>query len=129
MSLDTKKPSEHQIQKAFIKLVDLHLKRYPMLNILFAVPNAAKRSYALAAMLKAEGLRSGCPDIMFPYNNGKYNGLALEFKSALGKPTENQILFMKQLESYGWKCLLVNDSELAWNQVLDYIKHEQVIKL
>jgi len=113
--------SEHQIQSAFIKRVELHYKTYPQLEILFAVPNAAKRSYALAAMLKAEGMKSGVPDIMWPYNNGQYAGLALEFKSQIGKLTDNQIAFMEKLTAHGWLCLKVNDAELAWQHVKSYL--------
>ena len=113
--------SEHQIQSAFFKIVALHERTYPMLKIMFAVPNAAKRSMALASMLKAEGMRSGVPDVMFPYANGKYYGLALEFKSAKGKPTENQLEWIAKLEQYGWKCVIVNDAELAWNVVKEYL--------
>ena len=116
--------SEHQIQSAFFKIVALHERTYPMLKIMFAVPNAAKRSMALASMLKAEGMRSGVPDVMFPYANGKYYGLALEFKSAKGKPTDNQIEWMQKLQTYGWDCHVVNDYEAAWNIVLDYIKNK-----
>jgi hypothetical protein len=116
--------SEHQIQSAFFKIVAMQERVYPMLKIMFAVPNAAKRSMALASMLKAEGMRSGVPDVMFPYNNGKYNGLALEFKSAKGKPTENQLLWIASLQKYGWDCYIVNNSESAWNYVLDYIKNK-----
>ena len=116
--------SEHQIQSAFFKIVTLHERTYPMIKIMFAVPNAAKRSMALASMLKAEGMRSGVPDVMFPYNNGKYNGLALEFKSEKGKATENQLMWIASLQEYGWDCFIVNNSELAWNHVLDYIKNK-----
>jgi len=115
--------SEHQIQSLFFKLVSLHERTYPMLKIMFAVPNAAKRSMSLAAMLKAEGMRSGVPDVVFPYYNGKYHGLALEFKSAKGKPTENQLLWMTNLQEYGWDCFIVNDADEAWKIVLDYIKN------
>lgn len=118
-------PSEHQIQSAFIKIVDLHLKTYPQLELLFAVPNAAKRSPALAAMMKAEGMRSGVPDIMFPYANGTHYGLALEFKSAKGKPTDNQIEWMGRLDHYGWICYVVKDAQEAWDIVLQYLKNKE----
>jgi len=38
-------------------------KQYPNI-ILFAIPNAAKRSFALAAKMKKEGMISGIPDLM-----------------------------------------------------------------
>lgn len=119
--IKTKPASEHQIQSAYIKLVDYHLKTYPQLNILFAVPNAAKRSMALASMLKAEGMRSGVPDVLLPFNNGKYNGLALEFKAGKNTLTDNQLNWFSQLSNYGWLCVEVRDAQGAWDITKDYI--------
>lgn len=115
--------SEHQIQSAFFKLVTLYEIKYPQLKLLFAVPNAAKRSMALAAMLKAEGMRSGIPDIMFPFANKSHNGLALEFKSAIGKPTANQSEYLSLLEKHNWQCHIVNDSEKALKILLTYLEN------
>lgn len=121
MKITKVKLSEHAIQSSFIKIIDLQIKVYPMLCLLFAIPNAAKRSMALAAMLKAEGLRSGVPDIMFPYKNNTFNGLALEFKAGKNKPTPEQLTWMNNLAHYGWKCVVVYDALEAWDIVKHYI--------
>lgn len=55
-------PSEHQEQVAFVKWFR---HQHPKVRI-FAIPNAAKRSYELAAYLKAEGMDTGVPDLYIP---------------------------------------------------------------
>ena len=75
---------EHQIQAEFISLIRYYEYDYPFLELLYAVPNGAKRTRFEAQQLKAEGLRSGVCDCAFPYPNGVYGSLYLEFKKSKG---------------------------------------------
>lgn len=49
-------------------------------NLIYAIPNGAKRHPALANYLKQEGLENGAPDVCFPYPSGKFPGLYIEMK-------------------------------------------------
>ena len=51
--------------------------RYKML---FAVPNGGERHKAVAAKMKAEGLRKGVPDVFLAITNSKYPGFFIEMK-------------------------------------------------
>ena len=66
MNPKIKPRSERQEQVALFKAVKAHENNHPELRLLFAIPNGAKRSLAYGAMMKAQGLKSGVPDIMLP---------------------------------------------------------------
>ena len=54
------KDLEHQEQKTLIKWCEY--KGHPY-NLIFAIPNGGQRHKAVAAKLKAEGVKSGVPDL------------------------------------------------------------------
>ena len=71
-------PTEHEEQKNVVTWFDL---QYPAIKgRLFAVPNGSNKSMATAAKFKAEGLRSGVPDLMLPVARGGFHGLFIEMK-------------------------------------------------
>lgn len=116
-------PSEHQIQAAFIKEIRLLEKRFPELGTMFAVPNAAKRSFKLAAMLKAEGMLGGVPDIVFPAPRMGFNGLMLEFKKPLtGKLTQAQKDYIALIVKENWMVVVVTDADEAIRIVKNYLR-------
>lgn len=114
-------PLEHDIQSAFFDWVRLAKNMHPVLKLMFAVPNAGKRSFKTAARMKAEGLVSGVPDVMFPVARRGFNGLAMEFKRPKQTPTENQLEFMDGLQKENWLVVVVTDSEAAIRTVKDYL--------
>lgn len=116
-----KKPLEHDIQTAFFDWVRLAKNIHPVLKLVFAVPNAGKRSYQNAAWLKAEGLTAGVPDVLLPAPRKGFSGLAMEFKRPGGGPTETQLDFMDALLKENWLVVVVTDSEAAIRTVRDYL--------
>ena len=115
-------PSEHQIQAAFIKEIRILEVRYPELKTLFAVPNAAKRSFKLAAMLKAEGMLSGVPDIVLPVARKGFNGLMIEFKKPkTGKLTTAQESYIDLIVKEGWLVVVMTDAQAAIDVVKGYL--------
>lgn len=94
--------SEHHIQSAYIRWVRAESTAEPGLRLLFATPNAAKRNFKEAASLRAEGMKSGVPDLMLPLPRGGYCGLAIEFKKPkTGKLSPEQIEYIADLEMFG----------------------------
>lgn len=82
--------TEHELQKAYFAWVRLQAVRDWRYRIIFAVPNAARRSYALAARMKAEGLLPGVPDVCVPLKTREGGVLFLEFKTGKGKLSKDQ---------------------------------------
>ena len=50
--------------------------------LMFAIPNGAYKSQRARRMFKAEGLKSGVPDLFIPIPNKYYHGLFIEMKDA-----------------------------------------------
>lgn len=77
-------PTEHDEQKALITWADLQAAKHPELYLLYAIPNGGARSRATAGKLKAEGVRSGVPDLCLPVPRGDFHGLYIEMKRSKG---------------------------------------------
>lgn len=65
----------------------------------FHVPNEGKRSIGYNLKLKRMGLKSGCPDIIIEYPEGKV--LYIELKTNQGKLSNSQKLWAVQSKALG----------------------------
>lgn len=116
-----KKPKneEHKIQCACVHWFRL---QYPKLsNILFAVPNAARRSARNGAYMKDEGMLSGVADLILLKSNRFYGGLCLELKIEKGKQSPAQKEWQKDAEANGAKYVLVRSLDEFIKVVTDYL--------
>lgn len=98
-------------------------ERVARLAFCFAVPNAAKRSKALASQLKSTGLRKGVPDFFVPIPVAPFAGLFVEMKqlkraNVTSETTRNQALWASVLESAGYK---VARNIVGWRTAVDLI--------
>lgn len=93
---------EHDIQCAFIEWVRMSEKRYPGLEYGFAVPNGGDRHPAVAAKLKAEGVRKGPLDWWLPVRKKGFAGLAIEFKAGKNRLTPEQKTYVDYLRGQEW---------------------------
>ncbi|WP_367238950.1 VRR-NUC domain-containing protein [Pseudomonas fulva] len=72
---------EGQEQAALLKEIQL---RYPaVFELIYHVPNGGHRVKAVAAKLKAQGVKAGIPDLVLPMARGGYFGLYIEFKATV----------------------------------------------
>ena len=65
------------------------------------VPNEGKRSVAAGARLKRAGMRPGFPDLLIPRARGRYHSLYIEMKAEGGKPTVEQVAWIRRLRKEG----------------------------
>ncbi len=123
----TLKLSEHEIQASYFKMVRL---QWPGCKTIYAIPNAAKRSPRLAAMMKAEGLTSGIPDVNIDHQRGSFIGMRIEFKKPGNTTTCEQDDAIAQLRDCGYLVLVHTDAEAAFNDTKDYLSgnHYRFIK-
>jgi len=98
--------TEHQHQVALFKWARREEKNHPELGIMFAIPNAGKRTPKQGAWMKAEGLRPGVPDIFLPAKRASFSGLFIEMKTEKTSPTDIQWDVITQLMRAGY-CVLV----------------------
>lgn len=94
--------SEHDLQRSCINWFHVqHPKR-----LIFAIPNAGKRSYRLGAYMKAEGLTAGVPDLCIPEPANGYHGLWVEMKTKGGEFRESQQHWQRALRMRGYMSVV-----------------------
>ena len=72
--------SEHGHQAALFCWAALNVNRFSQLRLMFAIPNGGLRDKVTASRMRAEGVKSGVPDIFLPVSMGCYHGLFIEMK-------------------------------------------------
>lgn len=96
---------------------------YPQLaGLLFAVPNAARRSHALAAYLRKEGLRAGVADLMLPVARHGFHGLFIELKSLSGRATQKQLDFGARVTAQGYLFVVCRGADAAIDTLTRYLR-------
>ena len=118
--------TEHQEQAALMQMCRLHEKKYPGLELIHAIPNGGQRHIAVAAKLKAEGVKAGIPDIFLPVPRGNAHGLYVELKAKGGKVSDAQRDMLAALSKQGYACLVAYGWEQAWKEIEAYMKSETV---
>jgi hypothetical protein len=115
---------EHESQKAVILWWKLQHKALGVRaeNLLYAVPNGAKRSPRQGAWLKAEGLRPGCPDLILDVPRGPYHGMRIEMKSPAGRADELQKQWQLDLIAQGYHAVICKGWEEATRAIDAYLK-------
>jgi len=117
--VDDMKDLEHQEQKALIEWCEY--KGYPF-NLIFAIPNGGQRHKAVAAKLKAEGVKSGIPDLFLPVAAWEKHGLFIEMKSEKGKVTKNQKIWLSKLSKEEYSTVVCFGFEDAKIEIEDYLE-------
>lgn len=113
--------SEHMEAVALMRWVKGMEYDFPELALFFAVPNGGHRAKTTATRLKAEGVKPGVSDYLFPVARGEYIGLAIELKTATGRASREQAAFLSALRQQGWRAEVARGWEQARDLVLDYL--------
>ncbi len=113
--------SEHDDQVAVFQQAAMLEDKYPDLWLLYAVPNAGKRTPRMGAYYKAEGLKPGCLDYNLPVARGGYIGLWIEQKFGKNKPTTNQLEWKRRLEVAGHLVFISRSVGDSMQMLKDYL--------
>jgi len=70
------------------------------------------------------GVKPGVPDLLMPVVSGPDCGLALEFKSAVGRMSPEQGESADHLKLNGWLVLMVRSADAARATVMHYLDVE-----
>lgn len=84
-------------QQAYFSWARLH----PVARLAYAIPNGGARSKVTAAILKAEGVLAGVPDIHLPVARGDCHSLYIEMKWGTNKPSAAQAEVIAHLVEQG----------------------------
>ncbi len=131
--------TEHQHQVTVVEWCDLMARhKYPMLKWIYAVPNGGDRHKAVAAKLKAEGVKPGVPDLCLPFPKPLvaetslfpsvqifpgWHGLYIEMKSkdTKGRVSPEQKEWLDYLGVVGYKVKVAWNADEAIQIIEDYI--------
>lgn len=116
------KPSEHQEQCAVFSWAAHNSAKYPELRFMFGTLNGVRLQIGQATKAKKAGNKRGVPDIILPYNNGKYNGLFIELKIPGNKPSKEQMEYINFLRSQNYFADVRVGSVEAINLIIDYME-------
>lgn len=115
-------PDEHIEQAHFFRFLGLLAIDNPECGLAYAVPNGARTSMSVAKRLKAEGMKSGVPDICFPVPRFPYHGLYIEMKRAGKSKTSNeQKAWISRLREQGYAVEVCKGFEEARTCFLVYL--------
>lgn len=96
--------------------------QYPKLaSLLFAIPNGGQRNPATAAILKAEGLVAGIPDLFLAIPSGAFHGLFIEMKTPNGVLSQAQKRIHPLLVEHGYRVGMARGYEAAKLLLMEYM--------
>ena len=114
---------EHAEQVALVTWAKFESGRVPELALLFAIPNAGKRSKGAGGKLRAEGMKAGVPDLCLPVPSGKFHGLFIELKAKGGRPTGEQVEWLRALTAQGYYASICVGWEDAKRTIENYLRY------
>lgn len=113
-------PTEHAEQVALVKWFDLQHKA--LRGRLVAIPNGGDRHPAVAAKLKAEGVRKGYPDLQLLLPASGYHGLLIELKRVKGGRVEpEQADWLDWLNQQGYMAIVCRGADEAREAIKGYL--------
>ena len=115
-------PTESIEQKTLFEWAKLMEGRWPELGLLYHIPNEGKRSRTTGARMRAEGLRSGVPDICLPVARGGHHGLYIELKRVKNsRVTKEQLEWISALVAQGYVAAVCRGCDEAISLITDYL--------
>ena len=116
-------PTEHEEQVALFQWAEANEAQYSSLVMLAAIPNGGYRPMTTAAMLKAEGVKAGYPDILLDVARGPYHGLRIELKRAdrSNRATDAQRDWLARLAFEGYQVAVCYGAQEAIKVITDYL--------
>lgn len=118
-------PTESVEQQRLIQWAKMNEGAHPELEMLYHIPNEGKRSRKTGARMKAEGLRSGVPDLCLPVARCGCHALYIELKRMRGgRPTQDQLDWIDLLTKQGNMAMVCCGWEQAAEVIEKYLKNQ-----
>lgn len=105
----------------------LQLRHPAAFKLAYHVPNGGHRVKAVAAKLKAQGVKAGVSDIFLPMARGGYFGLFIEFKATPphdAPVSASQQAFLMAVEQQGYMALVCRGLHEAMQVIEGYLALE-----
>lgn len=119
-------PLESNEQQTLLEWAKRMEGRWPELRMLYHIPNEGKRSQRTGARLKAEGLKTGVPDICLPVARGEHHGLYIELKRRRNsKVTKEQLDWIADLVAQGYVAAVCRGCDEAISLITRYLSGKE----
>lgn len=122
-------PREDEEQETLFRWAELMAQvRWPELRYLYHVPNGGYRTKAEAGRFRAQGVKSGVPDIVLPAARGQYHGLYIELKRTEGgRLSSDQKDWLEFLTAQGYLAVMCRGWEEARRVIETYLDYGERI--
>lgn len=128
ITLEDLYPDEHTEQAALVTWWD-HAAPRNLRPLLMAIPNGGHRNIAVAAKLKAEGVRPGVPDMFLAIPAQGFHGLWIELKRARGGyATPEQKRMARELQEQGYMAVICHGWTAAMKVITDYLTGTDLLR-
>lgn len=118
---------EHELQKACVNWFGY---QYPHLkDLLIAIPNGGKRHVKTAKKLKAEGVKSGVPDLFLAYPMLPYSGIWIEMKTPKGIIRDSQKKYLERFKKLGYWVSVCRSFEDFEGVIRNYVDNGYLINI
>lgn len=115
-------PTESNEQQTLFEWAGRMEGKWPELKMMYHIPNEGKRSAKTGARLKAEGLRTGVPDICLPVARDGHHGLYIELKRRKNsRITKDQLDWIAGLVEQGYVAAVCRGCDEAISLITDYL--------
>lgn len=86
------------------------------------IGNERKSTYYAGYIMKRMGVLKGASDLFMAWPCGGYHGLFIEVKSKTGRPTPEQLDFIKRMNEVGYFAKLCYGAEEVISTMKEYLK-------
>lgn len=117
-------PTEHVEAIRLMQVVRMHEHLHPELQNFTAIPNGGDRHGAVAAKIKAEGVKKGYPDYLLDVPRGEFHGLRIELKRVDASPSDTkkeQREWHDRLRAAGYRVEVCKGWQASWAVLCDYL--------
>lgn len=106
-------------------MAELKVRMPEVADLIYHVPNGGHRAKAVAAKLKAQGVKAGIPDLVLPMARGGYFGLYIEFKATppnAAPVSAEQHERIRKLNEQGYLAVVCRGHFDAMEQIRAYLR-------
>jgi hypothetical protein len=120
-----KKTIDREGQEQAALLTELRIRMPEVADLIFHVPNGGHRAKAVAAKLKAQGVKAGIPDLVLPMARGGFFGLYIEFKATPPNDaaiSDSQHERIRKLNAQGYLAVVCRGHFDTMEQIRAYLR-------
>lgn len=115
------KSSESDEQKVVIEWANIQACKYPVLRMLYHIPNGGYRPGKTARNLQKEGVKPGVPDLHLPVSRNRKHGLWIEMKVGKNTTSKNQEKWINRLIEEGHEVKVCYGADEAIKAIKEYL--------